>query len=63
MIKCILWELKCMILFFEKDINIYFFNNENIGYRKSYTPCYTSKTALIGNHNSVKDDQFYLSNV
>jgi len=51
-----------MILFFEEDINICFFNNKNISYKKSYTLCYVLEAVLIDDHNFVEGDQFYLPN-
>ena len=51
-----------MILFFEEDINICFFNNKNISYKKSYTSCYTFEIALIGDYSFTKSNQFYFSN-
>ncbi len=63
MIKHILWELKRITLSFGEDINICFFNNENVNYRKSYTSCYILKAALIESYSFAKDNQFYLPNV
>ncbi len=48
-----------MTFFFEKDINICFFSNENASCRKSYTSYYALKVTSIDNHSFAKDDQFY----
>ncbi len=56
MTKCILWELKYIILFLSKDVSIYSFSNENIDYKKSYTSCYTPKAILIRSHSSAEDN-------
>ena len=44
-----------MTLSLDKDINICFFSNKNIDYRKNYTICYISKAALIESHSFIKD--------
>jgi len=62
MTKRILWEPKCMIFSFEKNVNIYFFNNKNASYRKNCTFYFISEVAPIGGYSSVKGDQFYFSN-
>ncbi len=62
MTKHILWKLKRMTLFFEEDINMCFFNNENASYKKNYTPCYAPEAASTGGHSSVKGGQFHLPN-
>ncbi len=43
-----------MILSLEENINMYFFNNENASYKKSYTPCYAPKAAPTGSHSFAK---------
>ncbi len=44
-----------MILSLDENVSICSFSNENIDYRKSYTPCYASEAILIGSHSSAKD--------
>jgi len=52
-----------MTLSLRENINICFFSNENVGYKKSYTFCYTFEAALIDSYSSIKDGQFHLLNV
>ncbi len=54
MTKYILWKSKYITLSFKENINIYFFNNENTSYRKSYTSYYALEITSIGSHSSVK---------
>ena len=51
-----------MILSLEEDVNIYFFNNENASYRKSYILYYAFETTLTDGYNSAESSQFYFSN-
>ena len=51
-----------MTLSLEEDVNMCFINNENVSYKKNYTPCYAPETAPTGGHSSAKGDQFYLLN-
>ncbi len=51
-----------MILSLEENVNIYFFNNKNASYRKSYTSYYVSEVASTGGHSSAEGDQSHLSN-
>ncbi len=44
-----------MILSLKKDINMWFFNNENTSCKKSYTPCYVSVIVPEESHSSVED--------
>ncbi len=55
MTKRILWELKRITLSLGKDISICFFSNENVNYRKNYTPYYIPEAALIRSHSFAKD--------
>ncbi len=44
-----------MTLSLEEDVNMYFFNNENTSYKKSYTFCYAPVVVPEGSRSSAKD--------
>jgi len=44
-----------MTLSLSKDISICSFSNENVNYKKNYTPCYVPETALTESYSSAKD--------
>ena len=56
MTKRILWESKHMTFSLEENINIYFFNNENASYKKSYTLYYAPVIVSEGSRSSAGDD-------